>query len=138
MKKRNYSDETVKRVSKILENENILWNLFVKGAKQYSKLPGKNKIEEFERIKNLKININEFLDIYKLNSLFVGGKEEEHVSFSEESLDKAVKFIEKSPAAMEKLNKNIEFIWNICLLSHSKTLGKRRVQCYKKYHGNPN
>ena len=48
MEKKNYSKETVKRVSKIFENRNRLWDLFVKGVKIYSRLPGKAKIEEFE------------------------------------------------------------------------------------------
>ena len=145
MIKRNYSDETVQIVSKIFENENVLWNLFVRGVQLYSRLPGKYKIEQFEKIQNLlKININELLDIYKLNFFFVGV--EYHVSFSEESIDKAVKFVEWSPAAVETLNTNIEFIWNICLLSSLKILGKKEefidirntmekqiASCLKKY-----
>ena len=128
MKKRNSSDETIKMVSKICENQTILWSLFIKGAKKYLALPGKSKMEEFEKIQNLpKISITECFEIYKLNFVFGGSKEEEEpVTFSEENLKKAEKFMEKNTAAVETLKKNYEFMWNICLLSTIDNLNKNR------------
>ena len=126
MEKKDSDDKTIKMVAKILENQNLLWSLFVQGVKIFSAMPGKTKMNEFEKIEISPISISEFLEIYKLNFLFTVGKKAESVTFSKESLKKAEKFIEKMASAIETLNKNYEFMWNICLLSNLHNLVKKK------------